>query len=70
MAMNQARNRLKDMLSKAKFNKQSYQKGKFIEDYLLDMRQHDIMFNARVSIDSKLRVGKWFQINVIHGKIV
>jgi DNA polymerase epsilon subunit 1 len=69
-ALNQTRAQIQKMLARAKSNKSSYQRGKFKEDYLVDMREHDVMLHARASIDSTLRVGKWFELAILHGHII
>lgn len=36
---------------------------------ILDIREYDLPYHVRVSIDAKVRVGKWYQVYARHGEI-
>lgn len=40
-----------------------------VSEYIEDMREHDVPYCTRVSIDKGLRVGKWYKVSAEHGEI-
>ncbi|KAF2717231.1 DUF1744-domain-containing protein [Polychaeton citri CBS 116435] len=38
-------------------------------DYILDIREYDVPYHVRVSIDLGIRVGKWYTVSAIHGRV-
>jgi DNA polymerase epsilon subunit 1 len=40
-----------------------------ISEFIEDIREHDVPYCTRVSIDKGLRVGKWYKVSAEHGEI-
>ncbi|OAL63040.1 DNA polymerase epsilon catalytic subunit A [Trichophyton rubrum] len=38
-------------------------------DYIVDIREYDVPYHVRVSIDKDIRIGKWYTVQTIHGLI-
>ncbi|KAK9478531.1 hypothetical protein V1514DRAFT_330928 [Lipomyces japonicus] len=57
----------------AEFNEFSSQKNRSREvdvtDYIIDVREYDVPYHVRVSIDMDIRIGKWYTVDANSGKI-
>lgn len=40
-----------------------------VSDYIVDIREYDVPYHVRVSIDKDIRIGKWYTVEAKHGII-
>jgi len=52
-------------------NQETRKPTSFVEasDYIVDIREYDVPYHVRVSIDKDIRVGKWYTVEAKHGVV-
>ncbi|KAJ8101542.1 hypothetical protein POJ06DRAFT_195900 [Lipomyces tetrasporus] len=41
-----------------------------ITEHITDIREYDVPYHVRVSIDKDIRIGKWYTVEVLHGDVI
>jgi DNA polymerase epsilon subunit 1 len=66
---NTAKKSAKEIYSAVNNNFQNDSSKSDISEYIEDMREHDVPYATRVSIDKNIRMGKWYKVTAEHEEL-
>ncbi|KAI9739725.1 MAG: DNA polymerase epsilon catalytic subunit [Cirrosporium novae-zelandiae] len=58
-----------DLFDETHLDNQQHSSISDASDYIVDIREYDVPYHVRVSIDKDIRIGKWYTVEAKHGVI-